>query len=64
MTAGRRPLAPRILVALRQYDAMDAAAFVSHWWAGSKVELSEGAFQVHGIGRRRALRSGRIGRFE
>jgi len=33
-------------VALYFLDATLAAAFVSRWCAGSKVEISDGAFQV------------------
>ncbi len=33
-------------VAIHFFDATLAAAFVSRWCAGSKVDISEGAFRV------------------
>ena len=33
-------------VAIYFLDAASAAAFVSRWCAGSKIEISEGAFRV------------------
>jgi hypothetical protein len=51
-------------VAIYFLDAMLAAAFVSRWCAGSKVEIDEGVFQARRISQPRALNPDRTRRFE
>jgi hypothetical protein len=42
-------------IAIYFLDATLAAAFVARWCAGSNVEISEGAFRVREISRRKGM---------